>query len=185
MSSSIVLSGPLLYHFENMANELSVELSYEDIRRAMIKIGFHIEVNQILIYTHVFTCSSSQIWHRVCVFPTGGERVRSDHLHRKRPLHVEIRLRLCFLCCTETCRCVLKWPRRLPTGHKVTTERKYQQLDMTENPETTKWRFVCITNRDSVHMRKYIVLLSYLFYNTSHGERCPNMSGVFRFSVTD
>lgn len=155
MSSFIVLSGPLLYHFENMANELSVELSYEDIRRAMIKIGFHIEVHQIFIYiiyifVYVFSCSSSQIWHIVCVFPTGGERVGSDHLHRKRPLHVEIRLRLCFLCCTETCRCIHKWPRRLATGHKVTTERKYQQLDMTENPETTTWRFVCLTNRDSV-----------------------------------
>lgn len=42
---SNVSSGPLLYHFENMANELSVELSYEDIRTAMVKFGFHIEVN--------------------------------------------------------------------------------------------------------------------------------------------
>lgn len=38
--------GPLLYHFENMANELSVELSYEDIRTAMVKFGFHIEVEK-------------------------------------------------------------------------------------------------------------------------------------------
>lgn len=38
-------SGPLLYHFENMANELSVELSYEDIRTAMVKFGFLIEVS--------------------------------------------------------------------------------------------------------------------------------------------
>lgn len=36
--------GPLLYHYENMANELSVELSYEDIRTAMVKFGFHLEV---------------------------------------------------------------------------------------------------------------------------------------------
>lgn len=41
-------SGPLLYHFENIANELSVELSYEDIKKAMITFGFHIEVNQRL-----------------------------------------------------------------------------------------------------------------------------------------
>lgn len=39
-------SGPLLYHFENMANELSVELSYEDIRTAVATTGFHIEVAQ-------------------------------------------------------------------------------------------------------------------------------------------
>ncbi|XP_067376290.1 carnosine N-methyltransferase isoform X2 [Channa argus] len=38
--------GPLLYHFENMANELSVELSYEDIKSAMVKFGFHIEVEK-------------------------------------------------------------------------------------------------------------------------------------------
>ncbi|XP_069555822.1 carnosine N-methyltransferase isoform X1 [Brachyistius frenatus] len=38
--------GPLLYHFENMANELSIELSYEDIRTAMIKFGFQIEVEK-------------------------------------------------------------------------------------------------------------------------------------------
>ena len=39
-----ILTGPLLYHFENMANEVSIELSYEDIRSAIIKYGFHLEV---------------------------------------------------------------------------------------------------------------------------------------------
>ncbi|XP_056146449.1 carnosine N-methyltransferase isoform X1 [Lampris incognitus] len=43
--------GPLLYHFENMANELSVELSYEDIREAIIKYGFHIEVERESVQT--------------------------------------------------------------------------------------------------------------------------------------
>ncbi|CAB1319486.1 unnamed protein product [Coregonus sp. 'balchen'] len=38
--------GPLLYHFENMANELSIELSYEDVRAAILKYGFHLEVKQ-------------------------------------------------------------------------------------------------------------------------------------------
>ncbi|XP_029019889.1 carnosine N-methyltransferase [Betta splendens] len=38
--------GPLLYHFENMANELSIELSYEDIKKAMVRFGFHIEVEK-------------------------------------------------------------------------------------------------------------------------------------------
>ncbi|KAJ3603566.1 hypothetical protein NHX12_028311 [Muraenolepis orangiensis] len=38
--------GPLLYHFENMANELSIELSYEEIRSAIIKYGFHLEVER-------------------------------------------------------------------------------------------------------------------------------------------
>lgn len=43
--------GPLLYHFENMANELSVELSYEDIRAAMVKLGFTIEVEKESVQT--------------------------------------------------------------------------------------------------------------------------------------
>lgn len=47
----LCLQGPLLYHFENIANELSIELSYEDIRTAMIKYGFIFEVN--LLYTNV------------------------------------------------------------------------------------------------------------------------------------
>ncbi|XP_041644353.1 carnosine N-methyltransferase isoform X2 [Cheilinus undulatus] len=43
--------GPLLYHFENMANELSVELSYEDIRTAIVSFGFHIEVEKESVQT--------------------------------------------------------------------------------------------------------------------------------------
>ncbi|XP_056275762.1 carnosine N-methyltransferase [Pseudoliparis swirei] len=43
--------GPLLYHFENMADELSVELSYEDIRRAIVNVGFHIEVEKPSVQT--------------------------------------------------------------------------------------------------------------------------------------
>lgn len=39
------LPGPLLYHFENMANELSIELSYEDMKAAILKYGFELEVN--------------------------------------------------------------------------------------------------------------------------------------------
>ncbi|XP_037633266.1 carnosine N-methyltransferase isoform X2 [Sebastes umbrosus] len=43
--------GPLLYHFENMANELSVELSYEDIRTAIVNFGFHFEVEKPSVQT--------------------------------------------------------------------------------------------------------------------------------------
>lgn len=43
--------GPLLYHFENMANELSVELSYEDIRAAIVNFGFHFEVEKPSVQT--------------------------------------------------------------------------------------------------------------------------------------
>ncbi|XP_046871747.1 carnosine N-methyltransferase [Hypomesus transpacificus] len=43
--------GPLLYHFENMANELSIELSYEDVRAAIIKYGFDMEVERESVHT--------------------------------------------------------------------------------------------------------------------------------------
>lgn len=52
-----------MYHFENMANELSVELSYEDIRRAIVTFGFHLEVSQTSNSNHVClqtSCSSSK-----------------------------------------------------------------------------------------------------------------------------
>uniref|UniRef100_A0A3Q3X4X8 Carnosine N-methyltransferase n=1 Tax=Mola mola TaxID=94237 RepID=A0A3Q3X4X8_MOLML len=42
---------PLLYHFENMANELSVELSYDDIRKAIVKFGFQIEKEKESVQT--------------------------------------------------------------------------------------------------------------------------------------
>ncbi|XP_074992321.1 carnosine N-methyltransferase isoform X2 [Calonectris borealis] len=37
---------PLLYHFENLGNELSIELSYEDIKNVILQYGFHIEVEK-------------------------------------------------------------------------------------------------------------------------------------------
>ncbi|XP_060762739.1 carnosine N-methyltransferase [Neoarius graeffei] len=43
--------GPLLYHFENMANELSIELSYEEIKDAMLKCGFQFEVERESVLT--------------------------------------------------------------------------------------------------------------------------------------
>ncbi|XP_026796038.3 carnosine N-methyltransferase isoform X1 [Pangasianodon hypophthalmus] len=43
--------GPLLYHFENMANELSIELSYEEIKDAIVKCGFHLEVERESVLT--------------------------------------------------------------------------------------------------------------------------------------
>ncbi|KAK3514496.1 hypothetical protein QTP70_018666 [Hemibagrus guttatus] len=43
--------GPLLYHFENMANELSIELSYEEIKDVMLKCGFQLEVEKESVLT--------------------------------------------------------------------------------------------------------------------------------------
>ncbi|XP_053466485.1 carnosine N-methyltransferase isoform X1 [Ictalurus furcatus] len=43
--------GPLLYHFENMANELSIELSYEEMKDAILKCGFQLEVERESVLT--------------------------------------------------------------------------------------------------------------------------------------
>lgn len=36
--------GPLLYHFEDIPNEASFELSYSDLRDVILSFGFQIEV---------------------------------------------------------------------------------------------------------------------------------------------
>uniref|UniRef100_UPI00358FC6E9 carnosine N-methyltransferase n=1 Tax=Myxine glutinosa TaxID=7769 RepID=UPI00358FC6E9 len=38
--------GPLLYHYENAPNEMSVEFSFEDVKEIILKLGFHIEVQR-------------------------------------------------------------------------------------------------------------------------------------------
>ncbi|TRY81920.1 hypothetical protein DNTS_013384 [Danionella cerebrum] len=38
--------GPLLFHYENMANELSIELSYEEIKTVILKYGFIVEMER-------------------------------------------------------------------------------------------------------------------------------------------
>ena len=36
--------GPLLYHFTELEEELSIELSWEEVRHAIVKAGFEIKV---------------------------------------------------------------------------------------------------------------------------------------------
>ena len=40
-------SGPLLYHFTDMANQSSVELSYEEVRKIIVKFNFDIVVSMV------------------------------------------------------------------------------------------------------------------------------------------
>ena len=42
-----VHSGPLLYHFTDMANQSSVELSYEEVRKIIVKFNFDIVVSMV------------------------------------------------------------------------------------------------------------------------------------------
>ncbi|NP_001089556.1 uncharacterized protein LOC734612 [Xenopus laevis] len=61
--------GPLLYHFENMANELSIELSYEDIKNVALQHGFHIEFEKESVSTTYTVNSLSMMkYFYDCVF---------------------------------------------------------------------------------------------------------------------
>uniref|UniRef100_W5MU48 Carnosine N-methyltransferase n=1 Tax=Lepisosteus oculatus TaxID=7918 RepID=W5MU48_LEPOC len=61
--------GPLLYHFENMANELSIELSYEDVKSVILKYGFQFEVERESVPTTYTENSHSMLKYLYdCVF---------------------------------------------------------------------------------------------------------------------
>ncbi|XP_074809332.1 carnosine N-methyltransferase isoform X1 [Natator depressus] len=60
--------GPLLYHFENLANELSIELSYEDIKNVILQYGFHLEVEkESVLSTYTVNELSMMKYYYECV----------------------------------------------------------------------------------------------------------------------
>ncbi|XP_012499871.1 PREDICTED: UPF0586 protein C9orf41 homolog [Propithecus coquereli] len=62
------LEGPLLYHFENLANELSIELSYEDIKNVVLQYGFQIEVEEeSVLSTYTVNDLSMMKYYYECV----------------------------------------------------------------------------------------------------------------------
>ena len=44
--------GPLLYHFSEMEDEISIELSYEEFRAAIVAFGFDLQREEILMSTY-------------------------------------------------------------------------------------------------------------------------------------
>lgn len=79
-------SGPLLYHFENMANELSVELSYEDIRTAVATTGFHLEVTQTHVRARASSGLSARKTNRVFLFKVEKESVQTSYTENQRSM---------------------------------------------------------------------------------------------------
>ncbi|XP_037061124.1 carnosine N-methyltransferase isoform X2 [Peromyscus leucopus] len=60
--------GPLLYHFENLANELSIELSYEDIKNVVLQYGFQLEVEkESVLSTYTVNDLSMMKYYYECV----------------------------------------------------------------------------------------------------------------------
>ena len=44
----IVTAGPLLYHFADLAKQSSIELSYEEVRKIILKFKFDLLVSWII-----------------------------------------------------------------------------------------------------------------------------------------
>ncbi|XP_066224070.1 carnosine N-methyltransferase isoform X1 [Saccopteryx leptura] len=60
--------GPLLYHFENLANELSIELSYEDLKNVVLQYGFKLEVEkESVLSTYTVNDLSMMKYYYECV----------------------------------------------------------------------------------------------------------------------
>nr|XP_023857979.1 carnosine N-methyltransferase [Salvelinus alpinus]XP_023857980.1 carnosine N-methyltransferase [Salvelinus alpinus]XP_023857982.1 carnosine N-methyltransferase [Salvelinus alpinus]XP_023857983.1 carnosine N-methyltransferase [Salvelinus alpinus] len=70
--------GLLLYHFENMANELSIELSYEDVRVAIFKIWIPFGGGESLPTTYTKNYQSMLKYLYDCVFFVAR---KPDHLN--------------------------------------------------------------------------------------------------------
>ena len=66
-------SGPLLYHFEDIPNERSFELSYDDLRTVIRSCGFQIEVSVTSLYARL--CMNRSL------FIVDGEVTDSNELH--------------------------------------------------------------------------------------------------------
>ena len=63
--SLTILLGPLLYHFADMPHEMSIELSWEDVRQIIVKTGFEILVctnsRRVHIVMHAHMCVISML----------------------------------------------------------------------------------------------------------------------------
>jgi len=54
--------GPLLYHYADMPNEMSIELAYDDVRNVIEKVGFEIEVVLHLIQSILQSAHGELLW---------------------------------------------------------------------------------------------------------------------------
>jgi len=46
-------TGPLLYHYADMPNEMSIELAYDDVRKVIQQVGFVIEVSSLIFTLYI------------------------------------------------------------------------------------------------------------------------------------
>jgi carnosine N-methyltransferase len=70
--------GPLLYHFHEVQNEVSIELSWEELRKIIIKFGFEIKNEKIIDSTYSSVEESLKTTIYSCVFFTAIKNKRNN-----------------------------------------------------------------------------------------------------------
>ena len=70
--------GPLLYHFHEVQNEVSIELSWEELRKIIIKLGFEIKNENIIDSTYSSVEESLKTTIYSCVFFTAIKNKRNN-----------------------------------------------------------------------------------------------------------
>ena len=69
--------GPLLYHFHEIQNEVSIELSWEELRKIIIKFGFEIKYEKIIDSTYSSCEESLKTTIYSCIFFTAIKKEKN------------------------------------------------------------------------------------------------------------
>ncbi len=77
--SDFLFSGPLLYHFADVPHEMSLELSWEDVKRIIIKTGFEILVSTDYYYIQPRTAQSQKQLYMYPFFVSYKENKNLTH----------------------------------------------------------------------------------------------------------
>lgn len=87
-----------------MANELSIELSYEEIKDVILKCGFQLEVRQAdrLRVSTWYDCPCASINFFPPPVLLGREGVYAVDVYGERELHAQVLVRLCVFRGAET-----------------------------------------------------------------------------------
>ena len=62
--------GPLLYHFHDIQNEISIELSWEEVKKIILKFGFEIKNEQMIDTTYSSIENRLKTTIYTCIFFT-------------------------------------------------------------------------------------------------------------------
>lgn len=78
--------GPLLYHFSNLSHEKSLELSYEQIKRIIEKIGFKYLVHISICIAFIFILKLRQLIKDYSNFKKEDLNMKCDYINNSRSM---------------------------------------------------------------------------------------------------